>query len=63
MSITSKKAAKLMKQIKDKETEIKVLNVQLEALQDACDHKGQQTGYNERDGAWGNPCPKCGYSY
>lgn len=32
-------------------------------IQKGCDHKGQVTGCNERDGSWGNPCPTCGYSY
>lgn len=35
----------------------------LEICTNACDHNGAQTGYNERDGSWMNPCPKCGHSY
>lgn len=35
----------------------------LKVCTDICDHRGAQTGCNERDGSWMNPCPKCGHSY
>ncbi len=34
----------------------------LDLVQIGCDHPGQVTGYNERDGSWANPCPVCGSS-
>ncbi len=35
----------------------------LDLVRGCCDHAGQVTGSNDRDGSWGNPCPTCGYSF
>lgn len=43
--------------------EQKLLRRLLKSVQDCCDHKGQKTGYDPREGNWGNPCPTCRWSY
>lgn len=50
-------------EIKARNAELAILRTMLNQVQSYCKHEGQQTGYNERDGSWGNPCPTCGYSY
>lgn len=54
---------KLANQIRQRESEIKLLRTAIQHYQNQCDHVGQKTGYNERDGGWGSPCPTCGYAY
>ncbi len=34
----------------------------LTMVRSGCNHENAKTGYNERDGAWMNPCPHCGAS-
>lgn len=53
----------LRSQIKQRQSEIDLLKHAIQHYQKQCDHAGQVTGSNERDGCWGNPCPTCGYSY
>ncbi len=55
--------AKLRPQIEARKSEIKMLSEAIRHYQNQCDHAGQVTGHNERDGSWGNPCPTCGYGY
>ncbi len=54
---------KLRNQIFKLSSEEKLLRQAIKHYQSLCDHKGQKTGYNDRDGSWGSPCPTCGYSY
>lgn len=62
-----REARRLMALLRDEDARHKAarsaLVVQIQAVRGQCDHKGQETGYNERDGSWGNACPTCGYSY
>ena len=58
-----KELAKLRAEIAKREADLKLLRQAVKHYQDQCDHAGQKTGYNERDGSWGNPCPTCGYNY
>lgn len=53
----------LRAEIEIRESELSLLRSAVGHYQRQCDHKGQKTGYNERDGSWGNPCPTCGHSY
>ena len=53
----------LRKLREQKQSEMNLINVAIQHYQKQCDHKGQRTGCNERDGSWGAPCPTCGYSY
>lgn len=53
----------LLQLIKMKQAEIKILQSAIKHYQDQCDHEGQETGCNYRDGSWGNACPTCQYSY
>lgn len=55
--------AKFRGEIARRETEIEILREGIEHYERQCDHAGQKTGYNERDGSWANPCPTCGYCY
>lgn len=55
--------AKLLAEIARRESDLKLLRQAVKHYQGQCDHAGQVTGSNERDGNWGNPCPTCGYSY
>lgn len=55
--------AKLRAKIAGRRSEIEMLCKAVKHYQDQCSHPGQVTGYNERDGSWGNPCKVCGYSY
>ena len=48
------------REIKEHQAAVKMLVTHLRLIQDQCDHKGQETGFNERDGSWANPCPTCG---
>lgn len=50
-------------QIAEIQGEISTLMLGVKHYQRQCKHEGQETGHNERDGSWGNPCPTCGYSY
>lgn len=56
-----------VKALKDRlaaiEAEKRILVQLLSMVREGCPHEGAQTGYNERDGNWMNPCPTCGYSY
>jgi hypothetical protein len=54
---------KLLALLAERQAEVKLLRNAIGHYQNQCDHKGQKTGFNERDGSWGNPCPTCGYSY
>lgn len=54
---------RLRKEIKIRRSEIETLQMAVKHYQSQCDHEGQKTGCNQRDGNWGNPCPTCGYSY
>lgn len=54
---------KIRENIKGLEAELKVCKELLKIVCSFCDHKGAKTGYNDRDGSWMNPCPRCGYSY
>jgi len=54
--------AKLTTFIKHHEAELKIARQMLSMVREGCDHKGAQTGYNDRDGSWMNPCPHCGLS-
>lgn len=54
---------KLREEVIIREGELKMLRTAIKHYQSQCDHKGQKTGHNERDGSWGSPCPTCGYSY
>jgi biotin-(acetyl-CoA carboxylase) ligase len=56
-------ATRLRHEITQRSDEIEVLASALRQVQKQCKHKGQQTGYNERDGDWANPCPTCGESH
>lgn len=58
-----KEVADFSNQIKLLQADIEVLRLGIQHYRKQCDHKGQVTGMNERDGSWGNPCPTCGYSY
>lgn len=49
--------------IKELKTRIDIFGQAINHYQKQCKHPGQETGYNERDGSWGSPCPVCGYSY
>lgn len=53
----------LQAMIDSRQAEIDILRQAISSYRKQCKHKGQKTGYNERDGAWGNPCPTCGYTY
>jgi hypothetical protein len=53
----------LNSEIQARQSELNILKTMRSQCQQYCKHEGQQTGYNERDGSWGNPCPTCGYSY
>ncbi len=55
--------AALRAEISAREADLKLLRQAVRHYQSQCDHRGQKTGHNERDGSWGNPCPTCGYSY
>lgn len=54
---------RLSNEIRRLNSELKIASSMLKQVYEYCDHAGQQTGYNERDGGWGSPCPTCGYSY
>lgn len=54
---------KLRLEIKIRKSEIDVLSQAIKHYQSQCEHAGQVTGCNDRDGSWGSPCPTCGYSY
>jgi prefoldin subunit 5 len=58
-----KELEKIRAEIKKREGELKLLRAAVQHYQSQCDHAGQQTGHNERDGSWANPCPTCGYNY
>lgn len=58
----TKETTKLREQIEIRKSEIKLLSDAIGHYQQQCKHPGQQTGYNERDGSWANPCPVCGHS-
>ncbi len=58
-----KEVEKLSAEIDKRKAEIKMLWAGVKHYQDQCDHPGQVTGRNEREGSWGSPCPICGYSY
>lgn len=45
------------------QADIDILRLGIQHYRKQCDHKGQRTGMNDRDGSWGAPCPTCGYSY
>ncbi len=53
----------LRNEVAIRKNEINLLSAAIQHYIKQCDHKGQKTGWNERDGSWGNPCPTCGYSY
>ena len=57
------RVTELSKEIEQRKSEIDLLRTALDVYRRQCKHIGQKTGYNERDGSWGNPCPTCGYSY
>lgn len=46
---------KLRQEIDLRKSEIEILRHAIGHYQKQCDHKGQQTGYNERSGSWGGP--------
>lgn len=54
---------KLSEQISIRKSEIDILVHGIKHYRKFCKHKGQKTGYNERDGSWANPCPICGDCY
>jgi hypothetical protein len=54
---------RFINEIKIRKSEVEMLRKAVGHYRDLCDHEGQKTGYNDRDGDWGNPCPTCGYSY
>ena len=54
---------KLSAMIDERHGEIKMLRAALTHYRQHCTHPGQQTGHNERDGLWANPCPVCGESH
>jgi rubrerythrin len=56
-------ADRLMVEIRARKQELEVLWKLLEMVQKSCTHKGQQTGYNDRDGSWAAACPICGESH
>lgn len=56
-------ATRLAKEIESRRAELEILRNLLTMVQRGCKHPGQQTGYNERDGSWANPCPVCGESH
>lgn len=59
-----KKALKALNdEILARESELKILVTMVRQCQSYCKHQNQKTGYNDRDGSWGSPCPTCGYSY
>lgn len=62
-AVIKREMKKLRAQVDEREAEIQILRQAMQHYVKQCDHKGQRTGHNERDGSWGNPCPTCGYSY
>lgn len=50
-------------EIAARQSELEILKTMRKQCQAYCKHVGQVTGSNERDGAWGNPCPTCGFTY
>lgn len=52
----------LREMLKQRQAEIEMLRHAIKHYQNQCDHPGQVTGYNERDGSWASPCPVCGES-
>ena len=55
--------AKLLHEIEIRDSETEILRHAIDHYQRQCDHKGQKTGYNDRDGSWAAPCPTCGHTY
>ena len=52
----------LMGDLKALSAEQKLTSTLLGMVREGCEHPGQKTGHNERDGSWANPCPICGDS-
>lgn len=48
--------------IQSHKSELAILQALMKQVQTYCKHEGQETGSNERDGSWANPCPTCGES-
>lgn len=51
---------RIRNRVKALDAEKEVLKKLLEMVYTFCDHAGRESGYNERDGSWNNPCPTCG---
>lgn len=58
-----RETSKLSSEIALKKREIEVMRAAIQQYQKMCNHPGQETGYNERDGSWANPCSICGESH
>ena len=54
---------KLFAEINIRQSENELLSKAVKHYQSLCNHPGQETGYNERDGSWANPCPICRESH
>ncbi len=55
-----KETTRLRKEIGTRKREIEIMSTAIKQYQKMCSHPGQQTGHNERDGSWANPCDICG---
>ena len=48
--------------IRARQADIKLASTMLGLARQGCKHEGAQTGNNECNGSWMNPCPHCGES-
>lgn len=46
--------------IKARTAELDIARKLIRMVREGCPHTGAETGFNERDGSWMNPCPHCG---